>query len=224
VDGIIWAVPEVGNNRAWLESSHLDQIPPIVFLSMQPRPGLSIIAVDNFSGAKQATQHLIDQGRRKIGIITGPLTWWEARERYAGWEAAMHQYNLATPSSLVVEGEWAAAAGEQGLNKLLNQEPDLDAVFASSDQIALGALGTAHRLGRRIPHDLAIVGFDNMPESACFWPPLTTVYQQLIDVGRIAVQTLHTMIEANRQLKTPDEPTVTLVKPELIVRASSLRA
>ncbi len=224
VDGILWAVPEVGNNRAWLESGHLEQLPPIVFLSMEPRPGLAIVAVDNFSGSKQATQHLIDQGRRKIGIITGPLTWWEARERYAGWEAAMHQANLATPSSLVVEGEWAAVAGEQGLNTLLNQEPDLDAVFASSDQIALGAMGTAHRLGRQIPHDLAIVGFDNMPESGCFWPPLTTVYQQLIDVGRIAVQTLHRMIEANRQSRTPTETTVTLLKPELIVRASSLRA
>jgi len=224
VDGILWAVPEVGNNRDWLESTPMEQLPPIVFLSMEPRPGLAIVAVDNFSGAKQATQHLIDQGRRKIGIITGPLTWWEARERYAGWEATMHQANLETPSSLVVEGEWTAAAGEQGLNILLNQEPDIDAVFASSDQIALGALGTAHRLGWQIPQDLAIVGFDNMPESACFWPPLTTVYQQLIDVGRIAVQTLHRMIEANRQLKTLDEATVTLVKPELIVRASSLQS
>ncbi len=221
VDGILWAVPEVGNNRAWLESVHLEQLPPIVFLSMEPRPGLTIVAVDNFSGAKQATQHLIDQGRRKIGIITGPLTWWEARERYAGWEAAMHQANLTTPCSLVVEGEWSAAAGEQGLNTLLTQEPDLEAVFASSDQIALGALGTAHRLGKQIPGDLAIVGFDNMPESGWFWPPLTTVFQQLIDVGRIAVQTLHTMIEANRQAKTPNAATVTLVKPELIVRASS---
>src|SRR4030066_1546597 len=76
VDGILWAVPEVGNNRAWLESFNMEQLPPIVFLSMEPRPGLAIVAVDNFSGAKQATQHLIDQARRKIGIITGPLTWW----------------------------------------------------------------------------------------------------------------------------------------------------
>ena len=224
VDGIIWAVPEVGDNRAWLESSHLEQLPPIVFLSMEPRPGLSVVAVDNFSGAKLATQHLIDQGRRKIGIITGPLAWWEARERYAGWEAVMHQANLATPSSLVIEGEWSATAGEQGLHMLLNQEPDIDAVFASSDQIALGALSTAHRLNRQIPQDLAIVGFDNIPESACFWPPLTTVYQRLIDVGRIAVQTLHRMIEANRQLKTLDEEAVTLVQPELIIRASSLQS
>ena len=224
VDGIIWAVPEVGDNRAWLESSTLDQLPPIVFLSMKPRPGLAVVAVDNFSGAKQATQHLIDQGRRKIGIITGPLAWWEARERYAGWEAVMHQANMATPSSLVVEGEWSATAGEHGLRMLLNQEPDIDAVFANSDHIALGALSTAHRLGRQIPQDLAIVGFDNIPESACFWPPLTTVYQQLIDVGRIAVQTLHRMIEAKRQFMMPDEATVTLVKPELIIRASSLQS
>ncbi len=224
VDGIIWAVPEVGNNRAWLESTPMDELPPIIFLSMKPRPGLAIIAVDNFSGARQATQHLIDQGRRKIGIITGPLAWWEARERYAGWEAAMHQANLPAPASLVVEGDWTAAAGEQGLQKLLNQEPAIDAVFASSDQIALGALGTAHRLGRKIPQDLAIVGFDNMPESACFWPPLTTVYQQLIDVGRIAVQSLHRMIEAHHQSIAHNEAAVTLLKPELIIRASSMQA
>jgi DNA-binding LacI/PurR family transcriptional regulator len=221
VDGIIWAVPEVGNNRAWLESATMEQLPPIVFLSMKPKPGLAIIAVDNFSGARQATQHLLEHGRRRIGIITGPLSWWEARERFAGWEAAMHAANLETPPSLVVEGEWSAAAGEQGMNQLLHQEPGIDAVFACNDQIALGALGTAHRLGKRIPKDIAIVGFDNIPESACFWPPLTTVYQQLIDVGRIAVQTLHTMIEQNRQSKTMIEAAVTLVKPALIVRESS---
>ncbi len=224
VDGIIWAVPEVGNNRAWLESAPMDQMPPIVFLSMAPRPGLAIVAVDNLMGSKQATQHLIAQGRRKIGIITGPLAWWEARQRYAGWEAAMHAANLETPDSLLVQGEWTAAAGEQGMQKLLAQEPGIDAVFASSDQIALGAMGAAHRLGKRIPQDLAIVGFDNMPESACFWPPLTTVYQQLINVGRIAVQTLHAMIEANHQSQIPPEATVTYVQPELIVRASSLQA
>jgi LacI family transcriptional regulator len=222
VDGIIWAVPEVGNNRTWLETSNFAQLPPIVFLSMQSRPGLAVVAVDNVSGAKQATQHLVDQGRRKIGIITGPLSWWEARERYAGWEAVMRQANLGTSPSLVFEGDWTAEAGERGLQTLLAQQPDIDALFASSDQIALGALSTAHRLGKQIPQDLAIVGFDNMPESACFWPPLTTVYQQLLDVGRIAVQTLHAMIEANRQLKAPYEATVRLVKPELIVRASSL--
>lgn len=221
VDGIIWAVPEVGDNRVWLKSSHLEQLPPIVFLSMEAQPGLAVVAVDNRNGAKQATQHLIDQGRRKIGIITGPLAWWEARERYAGWQETLQQAGLVPASSLVVEGEWSASSGEKGLYTLLAQEPGLDAVFASSDQIALGALGTAHRLGRRIPQDLAIVGFDNIPESACFWPPLTTVYQHLVDVGRIAVQTLQKMIEARRQNKAFVETPITMIEPELIVRASS---
>lgn len=72
VDGIIWAVPEVDDNRKWLKPGLLDRLPPIVFLSMQSQPGLTIAAVNNFSGARQATQHLIDQGRRKIGMITGP--------------------------------------------------------------------------------------------------------------------------------------------------------
>ncbi len=222
VDGIIWAVPEVGNNRAWLNSGTLHDLPPIVFLSMEPRPGLTIVAVDNITGAKQATQHLIDQGRRKIGIITGPLAWWEARKRFDGWQAALQQANLEVSPSLVVEGEWSAVSGEQGMKLLLEQQPDIDAVFASNDQIALGALGYAHRQGIQIPKDLAIVGFDNTPESACYWPPLTTVYQQLLDVGRVAVQTLHSMIEADRQAIQPDNAPLTMLKPELVVRASSL--
>lgn len=224
VDGIIWAVPEVGNNRAWLDADFLKDLPPIVFLSMEPRPGLAIIAVDNVDGANQATRHLIDQGRRKIGIITGPMAWWEARQRYEGWEAALRKANLEVLPSLVVEGEWSAISGERGMKRLLEQQPDIDAVFACNDQIALGALGFAHSQGKHIPHDLAIVGFDNTPESACYWPPLTTVYQQLIDVGRVAVQTLHSMIEANRQFTLPDAVSITMLKPELIIRASSLYA
>lgn len=224
VDGIIWAVPEVGDNRSWLKSIQFDQLPPIVFLSMEPQPGLAVVAVDNRCGARQATQHLIDQDRRKIGILTGPMAWWEARERYSGWQEALQRVGLTPSPSLVVEGEWSAASGERGMRILLNQEPEIDAVFACSDQIALGALGVAHQSGRRVPDDIAIVGFDNIPESACFWPPLTTVYQQLIDVGRIAVQNLHKMIESHRQVEGPIETTSTIIEPELVIRASSSRA
>jgi DNA-binding LacI/PurR family transcriptional regulator len=221
VDGIIWAVPEVGNNRAWLKTAQLEQLPPIVFITMEPQPGLAVVAIDNRDGGRQATQHLIHQGRRKIGIITGPLTWWEARERYAGWKEALEQAGISPSPSLIVEGDWAAASGEQGLRTLLAQA-EVDAVFACSDQIALGALGTAHQLGKRVPQDLAIVGFDNIPDSICYWPPLTTVYQRLIDVGRISVQQLQRIIEANRLHEDLGELTVTFIKPELVVRESSL--
>jgi LacI family transcriptional regulator len=122
----------------------------------------------------------------------------------------------------VVNGDWTAASGEQGMRKLLEQQPDVDAVFVCNDQMALGALGVAHQLGRCIPQDLAIVGFDNTPESAYFWPSLTTVYQQLVDVGRIAVQVLHRLVEARRHSKGSTEPATTLLVPELVIRASSL--
>jgi LacI family transcriptional regulator len=223
VDGIVWAIPEVGDNRAWISRNRLKQLPPTVFLSMQPRPGLAIIAVDNRFGAAQAVKHLIDQGRRTIGLITGPMTWWEARERYEGWKETLLQAGLAPRSNLVAEGDWSAASGEQAMQKLFTARPDIDAVFACNDQMALGALGVVRMLGRRVPQDLAIVGFDNIPESAYFGPPLTTVYQRLVDVGRTAVQVLHKIIEARRQGNRV-ELSSTLLAPELVVRQSTLVA
>jgi LacI family transcriptional regulator len=177
--------------------------------------------VNNFSGAKQATQHLIEKGRRKIGIITGPNAWWEARERFAGWKNTLEEAGMSVSDSLVIESYWSAAGGERAMQQLLKQMPELDAVFASSDQIALGALGAIYQSGRRVPQDVAVVGFDNAPESAFYWPPLTTVYQKLVNVGHIAVQNLHQMIEAHRQQRGYVEAALTLIEPELIVRASS---
>lgn len=222
VDGIVWAVPEVGDNRTWIRASRLKQLPPTVFLTMQSRPGLSVIAVDNRLGAVRATKHLIDQGRHAVGVITGPLSWWEARERYAGWKETLLQAKLPVPQSLVAEGDWSAASGERCMRKLLAHQPDIDAVFACNDQMALGALGVVHGSGRRVPQDIAIVGFDNTPESEYFSPPLTTVYQQLVDAGRVAVQVLHKLIEARREGKDNAEPTLELLAPELVIRSSSL--
>jgi LacI family transcriptional regulator len=222
VEGIIWAIPEVGDNRKWIQTNHLDQLPPVVFLSMAALPGISVVSVDNRNGAKQAVQHLYQQGKRKIGIITGPMAWWEARERFDGWQEALQELGLDASARLVVHSDdWSAVNGERGMRTLLAQAPDVDAVFASSDQIALGAMGIAHQLGLRLPQDLAIVGFDNTPEAAFFWPPLTTMYQQLIDVGRIAVKNLHEIILSRQTQNEALPPSLTRLKPELIVRASS---
>jgi LacI family transcriptional regulator len=133
----------------------------------------------------------------------------------------MARAGLPTGEARVAESYWSAAGGERAMQQLLKQAPDLDAVYASSDQIALGALGAIHASGRSVPQDIAIVGFDNMPESAYFWPPLTTVYQKLAHVGRTAVQQLHRMIEARREEQANLEAVVTTIEPELIVRASS---
>ena len=222
VEGIIWAIPEVAGNRDWIQKNHLDYFPPVVFLTMQGRPGTASVSIDNRNGARQAVQHLIQQGKRKIGIITGPLAWWEASERYLGWQQTLEEAGLdASPSLVFKSDDWSAVNGERGMHTLLENEPEIDAVFASNDQIALGALGIAHKLGRRVPQDLAIVGFDNTPEAAFFWPSLTTINQQLIDVGRLAVKNLHEIIEARRLQKEPAEPSTTIMRPELIIRASS---
>jgi len=222
VEGIIWAVPEVGDNRKWIQNGRLEQLPPVVFLSMEARPGISVVSVDNRNGAKQAVQHLLRQGKHKIGIITGPMTWWEARERFAGWQEALGEAGLVASQSLVVNSDdWSAVNGERGMRALLVQAPEVDAVFASNDQIALGAMGSAHQLGRRVPQDLAIVGFDNTPEAAFFWPPLSTMYQQLEDVGRIAVKNLHEMIVSRQSQNESLPPSLTILKPQLIIRASS---
>lgn len=224
VDGIVWAVPEVGENRARFKRSLLRQLPPIVFLSMKPKPGLAVVAVDNRAGAFQAVQHLIEHGRRKIGLISGPLAWWEARERYAGWKDALTQYGLPLTPSLVVEGDrsWSAESGERGIRTLLAQEPDVDAVFVGNDQMALGAIFVAHQMGCRIPEDLAIVGFDNIPESAFFTPSLTTVHQDLSEVGYIAIEVLHKIIEVKRRKECNPKDLMSFIKPQLVIRASSI--
>lgn len=225
VDGIIWAVPQVDNNRDWIPYDRLDQLPPVIFLTMEPRPGLAVVAVDNRAGANRACRHLVEQGRRKIGLVSGPLVWWEARERQAGWRQGLEQAGLDISASLQVEGDWSAATGETGLYRLLEQRADIDAVMACNDPMALGVLRAARLLGRRVPEDLAVVGFDNIPESAFFWPPLTTVRQRLVELGRIAVQELHKIIEAKQQKRKEDQDSpVIMLTPELVLRESSLTA
>ena len=221
VDGIVWAVPEIGSNRDWIrkESSRLPV--PVVFLSMRPQPDLSVAAVDNRAGGRMATKHLLDVGYENVGLITGPLTWWEARQRQSGWQDALQEAGIATEDNLVVEGDWQAASGERGLRQLLEQRPDLDAVFISNDQMALGALQAARKLGVRVPEDLALVGFDDVPESVYFLPPLSTVRQDMVELGRCAVRELARTIEATQQGQADVEPNTILLEPELIVRESS---
>lgn len=222
VDGIIWAVHEVGDNRAWISDRRLQTLPPMIFLTMEPRPGASIVSTDNRAGARLATQHLIDTGRRNIGIICGPASWWEVRERLAGWSSALGAAGLESSPPLIIEANWTAQSGEVALQTLLERRPNIDAIFACNDQMALGALRYCHATGRRVPEDISIVGFDNMPESAYLWPALTTVRQHLAEVGRVAVTELHRQIERRGQARYIYTPVSRLLQPELIIRESTV--
>ena len=220
-DGIIWAIHEIGGNRDWVRDVHPEKYPPIIFLHMHGDPALNVISIDNQKGASLAVSHLIDQGCHRVGIITGPANWWESQARLAGWQHTLQQAGLETDSSLVFEGNWLAESGQKGMETLLNQRPDIDAVFACNDSMALGVIHTARLHGLSIPEDLLLVGYDNTPEAASYWPPLTSVQQGLQQSGQIAVEELHQIIEAgsNEQII----PRQHIIQPELIVRQSSIR-
>lgn len=222
VDGIIWAAPEIGNNRDWLQDPPPGFSVPMIFLTMQARPGLSVVAMDNYGGGCLATGHLLEQGYRHIGHISGPLDWWEARQRKAGWQDTLHEAGLPAAEHHWQTGNWSAASGEQAIRQLLAGYPQMDAVFVANDQMALSVLQTACRRGFRVPHDLAVVGFDGIAESAYYWPPLTTVYQNQRELGCTAVRELVRAIEANHQEGEPAQPAAITLDPELIVRESSV--
>ncbi|MBI1882321.1 MAG: LacI family DNA-binding transcriptional regulator, partial [Chloroflexi bacterium] len=194
VDGIIWAIPEIGQNRTWLQRKAAQLPVPIAFISEQSIDNGYTVSVDNRSGGFMATRHLLAQGYRHIGIITGPLDWAVAQQRRLGWQEALVSYQ----NQQTFEGDWSAASGEAGLHHLQQHYREMDAVFVSNDQMALGVLQVAHQLGLRVPEDLGVIGFDNIPEAAYFTPPLTTIRHKLMDQGKIVLQRLIDIIEARR--------------------------
>lgn len=225
VDGIIWAIPEVGSNRTWSRTKGGDLPVPVLLVGgMAGTSSLPSIAIDNAAIGRLATEHILAGDARQIGLITGPLTWWEAQERERGWRETLEAHGLPTHDRLAVEGDWSANSGEQGLYELVDRSPDIDAVFACNDQMALGVLHGAHRLGRRVPEDLSVVGVDNIAEGSHFWPSLTTVDQPLRDAGALAVRQIDQLIQTADAARLTDGSMLdqlTLLEPELIVRESS---
>ncbi|MBN1535385.1 MAG: LacI family DNA-binding transcriptional regulator [Anaerolineales bacterium] len=224
VDGIVWAVPEVGENHQWVEHALTDIPVPIVFLTMEKRPKLSIVKIDNYFGAKVATEHLLQQGYRHIGHISGPMDWWESRQRKAGWSAALQEAGLTVADSQCAEGNWSSSSGESAFIKLRSQFPEMDAIFVANDQMALSVLQQACRQGISVPAQLGVVGFDGLAESPYYWPSLTTVVQDQHLLGCTTVEEIVRVIEQRRGKEIPTEPQTIIFQPELAVRNSSIRS
>jgi LacI family transcriptional regulator len=224
VDGILWAIPEIGDNRTWVRGRNPALPVPIVFVGgAAPVEGQTSISIDNRAIGRLATDHLIEGGARCVGMITGPMTWWEARERRAGWRESLRAHGLQADDRLVVEGDWTEASGEEGLHRLLRASPDLDAVFASNDQMGLGVLRAAHALGKRVPDEIAVVGVDNNMSSH-FWPSLSTIHQPLLEAGATAVKEMADALLSTRRRHRDGAafvPRQTLLAPTLIARESS---
>ena len=173
---------------------------------------LPFVDMDNAGGAAAAVEHLIAGGRRCVATITGPLDMTAGQLRLEGYTSALARHGLP---ELVEHGDFSEHSGRVGARRLLERAPGLDAVFCASDQMAIGALAELAAAGRRVPEDVSVVGFDDLPEAAYFTPPLTTVRQQFDVLG----QTIMSLLE--RALSGEPDPTVPLVGTELVVRAST---
>ncbi len=220
VDGIFWAAPEVVYDREWILQALAQLSLPVVINISEPPHFCSAVTNKNEIGGHIATQHLIDQGYQRIAMITGPMDWRESRLRKRGWQNALADAGFTIDEDLIFEGDWTAESGSLGLSYILNKQLQPDAIFVSNDQMALGALYAADQIGLKVPQDLAVVGYDDIPESAFFHPPLTTVHQETYEMGRYAIRELDRLIEALWN-GVEIEPRSIEFEPKLIVRESS---
>lgn len=221
VDGIIWAVADCDHNRDWLEE-WLPRLPaPIVFTDMPKTAGVSSVFINGYTGGRLAINHLMEQGYREIGHISGPQVWWDARWRKLAWNDGLIEAGLPADESKCVEGDWSLESGKKSIIELLDNYPQMEAVFVANDQMVIGAMQALYAAGINVPGDMAIVGYDDIPEMAYLCPAVTTVRQDFHRYGASAVHLLVKQIEAAYAGRSEIESETIEIQPALIVREST---
>ncbi|HZU58435.1 MAG TPA: LacI family DNA-binding transcriptional regulator [Actinocrinis sp.] len=184
VAGVVVIAPVASAGEA------LDHMPtdlPLVCIDGDPQRTNPLVTVDQSAGASLATQHLLDAGHSTVWHVSGPDDWFDSVGRIAGWRAALERAGIDPPP--VLSADWSPAAGYR-VGQLLARMPDVTAVFAANDHLALGILKALREFGRLVPQDVSIVGFDDIPEAAYFVPPLTTIRPDFDAVARAALSVL----------------------------------
>jgi DNA-binding LacI/PurR family transcriptional regulator len=173
------------------------------------------VDADNRGGAREAVSYLFKQGRRRVATITGPSDMAVGVDRLDGWRDMVEEAGIDQPGRLVAHGDFSEESGGGAMRALLEREPGLDAVFAASDLMAAGALRVLKAAGRRVPQDVALIGFDDSAVARQTEPPLTTVRQPIEEMGREMTRLLLSRLAG-------EVPRVNLtLGTELIVRASA---
>ncbi|WP_024874361.1 LacI family DNA-binding transcriptional regulator [Saccharomonospora piscinae] len=190
---------------------------PLVVVEGGHGNGRPVVCVDQAEGARLATRHLLAQGAPTVWHVAGPSDWLEAENRVAGWRAELADAGIEPGEPL--HGDWSPASGYSA-GQLLAERSDVRAVFVANDQMALGVLRAFHERGVSVPDDVLVAGFDDIPESAYFTPPLTTVRQDFEEVGRRSIELLLGQIASGPP--GPGPAPVAVVAPELVVRQSSV--
>ena len=173
------------------------------------------VDADNLGGGRMATEHLLRTGRRRVATVTGPLDMCAGQDRLAGYREALARAGQPSREELVAEGAFTAASGYAAMERLLSEQPAIDAVFAGSDLMALGVMRAIERSGRRVYDDIAVVGFDDVAESRDAQPPLTTVRQPIEALGRTMSRALVERIGGG------EPPRETILPVQLIRRATA---
>jgi LacI family transcriptional regulator, galactose operon repressor len=184
---------------------------PFVLIGPPQLDNLNYIDVDNVRSAQVAVSHLIRLGWKRIGTITGPLTMGAAQDRLAGYRRALERAGRAVDNTLIVEGDFLENSGYLAMTMLLQRH--VDAVFVASDMMALGAMRAIREAGLRVPGDIALVGFDDVPAAAASTPPLTTVRQPIRELGVQATQILIDLLNG-----VVEQPHQVILPAQLIVR------
>jgi DNA-binding LacI/PurR family transcriptional regulator len=215
VDGLVIGV----RLERWIASvrAHCRGVP---FVSVGNRivKQIPAVLVDQSYGVRLATEHLLQLGHRRVACITGPADWPAANERYRAWANTIKRAGLELGPH--VQGDWSAESGYQAASQLLSSDSSpFTAIMACNDHMALGALRALHAANIRVPDEISIVGYDDLPESRFFEPPLTTVHHDFVAEGEYCVKTLLRMI--NRQ---HIDHSLHVLKPELAVRQSTAKA
>lgn len=165
---------------------------PLVVVGGDPEMDVATVTIDQQMGARLATQHLIELGHPTVHHVRGPKDWIDADARVGGWSDALR--SSRAPRRREIVGDWGARSG-YAAGERLAREGGVTAVFAANDQMALGIVRALHDGGRAVPADVSVVGFDDTPESAYFIPALTTIRQNLGEVGRRSVQLMLSIID-----------------------------
>jgi len=215
VDGVLF-IRAVCEN----ESTHLLRLKkfgvPIVTTGHHlPDVGLAMFDVDNVSGGKKATEYLIGLGHTRIAMITGPSDWKSVIDRRQGYCQALEEANIPLDPELIVGDSWLHRSGYENTQLLLQRNSKFTAIFAHNDRIARGAIYALNEHGLKVPDDISVIGYDDIPEAEFSEPPLTTIRQPTAEIGQAATSFLIQMIE-----DTTIAPKQVMFDTSLVIRAS----
>ncbi len=224
VDGMLLSISRETTNFDHIESIISKGVPIVFYDRMYNSPNSSKVIVDDYAGAKEAVNHLIEQGCKKIAHINGSPNLIISIDRFRGYTEALQENKLEVDEELIVNCQSGTfEEGKRAANKLLSQKNIPDAIFAGNDPMAMGAMMAIKEKGLKIPQDVAIVGFSNWFFGELMDPSLTTVDQPGFEMGQEAARLLIRQIEMKDKEDFDPQPETKILKTRLVIRNSSLK-